>query len=108
MMGEEKAFDLSRKAYESWPYMFGLMYWNIFEAARSGIEGAIPQVYMLLTWCRPFFTSEQNQALKDLQEHEVDWTDLYEILNACLEVAQAKGTWEFKRTTYEESFLEAE
>lgn len=102
-MTREANFDLSRKAYESWPYMFGLMYWSIFEASKAGIEQAIPQVHMLAQWCRPFFSPDQNQAYRELRDHDLDWPDLHDILDACLAVAQQKGAWEFRREHMEES-----
>lgn len=102
-MTQEAAFDLSRKGFESWPFMFGSMYHKVFETAANGIESAIPQVHLLATWCMPFFDPEQKEALRRIRPNALDWTEVHEILDACLEVAQAKGAWEFKRETYEES-----
>lgn len=103
-------FDMGRKGFESWPFMFGQLFDAISakSAEGGGILAAVPQVYHLAIWCSEFMEPADWESIEEFMDsgEPPTMTHLYRIMQRCVRVARLKGAWEFKRDVMEESYLE--
>lgn len=91
--------------------MFGKQWDSILERSREvGIEGAAPQVHLLLAWCTVFEDEDRVRArIGEIEKLTVrklgtsrdepapEWMKLQQILYFCVKIAKDNGAWLFNK-----------
>lgn len=101
---ERLGFNLQRTQHESWPWMYGKMYWAVFEDARvHGIAQCGSLIQMLVRWTKPKMEAGEKERMEEIlgrndgqdRSAQEATTRNLDLLELCQDVADRVGAWDY-------------